>query len=227
MSRQGNAAGRLAQARGAFLGTRSRFRAFLSHAASTRVTPKYRGVRWITALILILFVTQVLTGTLLSLYYHPDPASAHESTHFIIDSVPTGWLVRSIHAWSADLFLIVVVGHLLAVFLRRAYARPREYQWVIGVVLLVLAIAFRFTGRLLPWDESGHGATLAGLAALEQVPILGNFAARWLKGGEAFGAKSLGRFYTTHAIILPWVIVFLLTIHLYLLRRHGLKGGDR
>lgn len=227
MSRPGNAAARVAQARGTFLGTRSRFRAFLSHAAGTRISPRYRGVRWITALILILFAMQLLTGTLLSLYYHPDPASAHESTHFVIDSVPAGWLVRSIHAWSAELLLVLVVAHLLAVFLRRAYARPREYQWVVGVLLLVLVIGFRFTGRLLPWDEVGHGATLAGLAALEQVPILGDVAARWLKGGEAFGAKSLGRFYTTHALILPWLVVFYVTVHLYLLRRHGLQGGDR
>ena len=227
MSRSGNAASRLAQARGAFLGTRSRFRAFLSHAASTLVSPHYRGARWITALILILFVTQLLTGTLLSLYYHPDPASAHESTHFIIDNVPTGWLVRSIHAWSADLLLILVVAHLLLVFLRRAYARPREYQWVVGVLLLVFTIAFRFTGRLLPWDEAGHAATLAGLNLLEEVPILGDAAAQWLMGGDAFGAKSLGRFYTTHALILPWLVVFLVAVHVYLLLRHGLKGGDR
>lgn len=227
MSSRGSAAGRLAQARGAFLGTRSRFRAFLSHAAATRVTAKYSGVRWITAVILLLFGTQLLTGTLLSLYYRPDPATAHESTHFIIDGVTAGWLVRSIHAWAADLLLVVVVAHLLAVFLRRAYARPREYQWVVGVFLLVFVIAFRFTGSILPWDEIGHRTTLAGLAALEQVPILGDIAARWLMGGDAFGAKSLGRFYTTHALILPWLVVFLLTIHLYLLRRHGLKGGDR
>ena len=96
-----------------------------------------------------------------------------------------------------------------------------------ALLLLVFTIAFRFTGRLLPWDEVGHGATLAGLATLEQVPLLGDAAAEWLMGGEAFGAKSLGRFYTTHALILPWLVVFLLSAHLYLLLRHGLKGGDR
>ena len=105
---------------------------------------------------------------------------------------------------------------------------PRfSFGWVVIVLLLVLVIAFRFTGRLLPWDAVGHGATLAGLAALEQVPLLGDVAARWLKGGDAFGAKSLGRFYTTHALILPWLVVFFVTVHLYLLRRHGLQGGDR
>lgn len=227
MSRAGNTSTRIGEARGALLGTRSRFRDFLSHAASTLVSPHYRGVRWVTALILILFVTELLTGTLLALYYSPDPTSAHESTHYILDSVTAGWLVRSIHAWAAELLLVLGIAHLLFVFLRRAYARPREYQWVLGVLLLVLMIAFRFTGRLLPWDEAGHGATLAGLDALEQVPLLGDAAAQWLMGGKAFGAQSLARFFTTHALILPWLVVFLLVAHLYLLKRHGLKGDDR
>ena len=94
-------------------------------------------------------------------------------------------------------------------------------------MLLVLVVAFRFTGRLLPWDTVGHAATTAGLDLLEQVPLLGDAADRWLKGGEVFGAKTLGRFYTTHALILPWLVVSLVIVHLYLLRRHGLKGDDK
>jgi len=227
VSTPGNAASRITRARKTFVGTRSRFRAFLSHAAGTRVSPRYRGARWISTFILLVFAAQLLTGILLSLYYHPDPTSAHESTHFLIDQVPTGWLVRSVHAWSAEILLILVVAHLLFVFLRRAYTSPREYQWLVGVLMLVVVIAFRFTGRILPWDETGHGTTLAGLTLLEQVPLLGEAAVRWLQGGVVFGAKSLGRFYTTHALILPWLVFFLATLHLYLLRRHGLKGGDR
>lgn len=225
MSPPGNTAARLGRARKSFVGTRSRFRAFLSHAANTRVSPRYRGARWITAFILLVFAAQLFTGILLSLYYHPDPTSAHESTHFLIDQVPAGWLVRSVHAWSAEILLVLVVVHLMLVFLRRAYTSPREYQWLVGVLMLVIVIAFRFTGRILPWDQIGHGTTLAGLALLEQVPILGEVASRWLQGGTVFGAKSLGRFYTTHALILPWLLFFLAALHLYLLRRHGLKGG--
>ena len=218
---------RMAKAQKAFLGTSSRFWRFFSVAGATRVTPAYRGSRWLSAAILILFLIQLATGILLSLYYHPDPATAHDSTRFLVGRVPAGWLVRSLHAWAAELLLLGVLAHLILNCARRAYARPREAQWVVGIFLLLFVLAFRFTGRLLPWDTIAYESAYAGLDMLRHIPLLGDGAARWLMGGDAFGAKTLGRFYTTHALVLPWLFFGLTVLHIYLMRRHGLKRGAR
>jgi quinol-cytochrome oxidoreductase complex cytochrome b subunit len=136
--------------------------------------------------------------------------------------VSGGWLVRSVHAWAGDLLLVLILVHLGHVYFRRAYARPREYEWVLGGLLLLAALAFRFTGRLLPWDDYGLRTARAGLDLLGTVPVLGPLLATWLRGGDDMGANTLSRFFTTHVLILPWFVVLAATFHLYLVRRHGL-----
>jgi quinol-cytochrome oxidoreductase complex cytochrome b subunit len=210
------------------LGTRSRVAEFLRRVADLHVPDSYGGLRWLSAAIIVLFLILLATGTLLSLYYYPEPDAAYDSIRFITGRVPAGWLMRSVHHWAGELMLVGIVAHLCVTFFRRAYARPREYNWFVGVLLLVIVLEFRFTGRLLPWDTLGHNATRRGLDLLARVPLLGELWATWLRGGGMeMAAKSLSRFFTTHVLILPWLTVLLGTAHLYLVRRHGLKEDER
>ena len=216
-----------------FFGARSRVYAFLVALGRVRVSPEYRGLRWTSAAIIFLFAIELVTGILLALYYYPEPDSAYDTLRFLQGTVSGGWLMRSAHSWAGDLLLLAVILHLGHVYFRRAYARPREYEWVVGGLLLLAALAFRFTGRLLPWDDHGVGAARAGLDLLRTVPLLGPLLSTWLGGGDDMGPNTLSRFYATHVLILPWFAVAAATFHLYLVRRHGLKaeakggGGNR
>jgi len=212
--------------RRALFGTRSRVYGFLTALGRLRVSPRYRGLRWTSAAILVLFALQLVTGILLSLYYYPEPDAAYDSARFLQGTVSGGWLVRGVHYWAGELLLLSVLLHLGHVYFRRAYARPREYEWVFGGFLLLTVLAFRFTGTLLPWDVLGYRAARAGLDMLETVPLLGRLLAGWLRAGDGMGPNTLSRFFATHVLILPWVLVFVSVCHLYLVRRHGLKGDD-
>jgi quinol-cytochrome oxidoreductase complex cytochrome b subunit len=209
------------------IGARSRVAAWLVGAASARVPQRFGGLRWLSVAAIILLGLQMATGALLSLYYYPEPGAAYESTRFIIGEVSSGWLLRSLHHWAGELLLLTVLAHLLVVMVGRRYRAPREFEWVVGVLMLCVVLMFRFTGRLLPWDTLGHAATQGGLRLIEAVPIFGESVAWWLRGGEVFGANTLSRFFTTHVLLLPWLIVALLVAHMLLLRRHHLSGDDR
>ncbi|HEX5136100.1 MAG TPA: cytochrome b N-terminal domain-containing protein [Planctomycetota bacterium] len=212
--------------RRSLFGARSRVYAFLSALGRLRVTPRYRGPRWSSAIILLLFGIELATGILLSLYYYPEPDGAYETLRFLQGTVSGGWLMRSAHAWAGELLLVAVLAHLGCVYFRRAYAHPREYEWVVGGLLLLATLAFRFTGRLLPWDEFGFQSARAGLDLLRSVPVLGPLLSTWLRGGDDMGANTLSRFFTTHVLILPWFVAVATAVHFYLVRRHGLSGAE-
>jgi menaquinol-cytochrome c reductase cytochrome b subunit len=213
--------------RGTLFGTRSRLGDAVAAMAAVRLTPRFRGLRWLSVVALLLFLVQLVTGVLLSLYYYPEPGAAYDSTRFLMQDVDAGWLVRGMHHWSGDLLLGVVMAHAALAFLRRAFRPPREFEWMTGVLLAGLVTLFRFTGRLLPWDTLGRGATEAGLRVVESVPVLGRLGADWLRGGETLGSNTLSRFFTTHVLILPWLLAVVLAVHLVLVVRHGLSGEDR
>jgi quinol---cytochrome c reductase cytochrome b subunit, bacillus type len=217
---------RLRRARRAFFGTRSRITAFLLAAADRKITDRYRGARWLTTVILLLLLLQLFTGVLLALYYYPEPDAAYESTRFLMGQAFAGWLVRGVHVWSGELLLAAVLSHLAVVYFRRAYARPREYEWVLGLLLLLAMLGFRFTGRLLPWDAFGYESARHGLELIETVPVVGGLAAGWLRAGEDMGPNTLSRFFATHVLILPWVVAGLTALHLVLVRRHGLQEDE-
>jgi quinol-cytochrome oxidoreductase complex cytochrome b subunit len=227
MTTTGRNVKRLRRARSLMVGARSRVSSFLTRAASARVPERFGGLRWLSVAAIVLLALQMATGALLSLYYYPEPGAAYESTRFITTDVPVGWLIRSMHHWAGELLLVTVILHLLVVFIGRRYRAPREYEWMLGVLMLCTILVFRFTGRLLPWDTIGHAATQGGLQLIESVPVFGKFIAWWLRGGEVLGANTLSRFFTTHVVLLPWLVVALLVGHMLLLRRHGLSGDDR
>jgi cytochrome b6 len=176
---------------------------------------------------LFLYLVQIATGILLLIYYRPSAAEAFESVQFLMAEVQFGWLVRSIHAWSANLMILTAFLHLFSVLLLRAYGPPREITWYSGFALLGLAMAFGFTGYLLPWNELAYFATRVGTEIIGVVPVVGDFALRVARGGTDVSGATLTRFYGVHVAILPTLGLALLCLHLFLVQKHGMHVPDR
>jgi cytochrome b6 len=172
---------------------------------------------------LFLFGVQVGTGALLLLYYRPSAGEAYESVQFIMTRVPFGWLIRSVHAWSANLMVVAAVAHLASVLFLHAYRRPRELTWVSGVLLLALTLAFGFTGYLLPWNELAFFATRVGTNMASAVPLVGDFIVRFTRGGPDVTGATLTRLFGVHVAILPMMTTALLGLHLLLVQLHGMS----
>jgi cytochrome b6 len=175
---------------------------------------------------LFLFLVQIVTGVLLSLYYKPSPDQAFESVRAIMTEVDFGWLIRSAHSWSANLLIAVLLLHLLTAFMMRAYRRPREMTWITGVLLLGLFMAFGFSGYLLPWNELAFFATRVGTAIVGRVPLMGEQLLLLARGGEDVSGDTLARFYALHVVVFPMLAFLLLAIHLFLVQKHGMSIPD-
>jgi quinol-cytochrome oxidoreductase complex cytochrome b subunit len=176
---------------------------------------------------LFLFLVQIVTGVLLSLYYKPSPDQAFESVRAIMTEVDFGWLIRSAHSWSANLLIGVLFLHLLTAYMMRAYRRPREMTWVTGVLLLGVFMAFGFSGYLLPWNELAFFATRVGTAIVGVVPVVGDDLLLLARGGEDVTGDTLARFYALHIIVFPLVAFGLLGVHLFLVQKHGMSVPGR
>jgi quinol-cytochrome oxidoreductase complex cytochrome b subunit len=172
----------------------------------------------------LLFVIQVVTGIMLATYYKPSAADAYVSIKFIVNEVPLGWLVRQIHAWGANLMILTLFVHMLRVFFQGAYKNPRELNWMVGVVLLFLSIAFGFTGYLLPWDQLSFWGSTVGTEVVGGIPIVGKFLLTLLRGSENVTGDTLTRFYTIHVMILPWITAIFLAAHFAMVKRQGIAG---
>jgi cytochrome b6 len=197
----------------------------LEKLARKKEIPVHRHSIWyyLGGMTLFLFIIQVSTGILLLLYYRPSAEEAYESVQFLMAEVQFGWLVRSIHAWAANLMIFTLFVHLFSVLLLKAYRPPREITWFSGIGLLGLAMGFGFTGYLLPWNELAYFATKVGTEITGAVPLIGPFAARLLRGGDEVTGATLTRFYGIHVAILPATAIVLLGLHLYLVQRHGMS----
>src|ERR1041385_302449 len=158
----------------------------IAKVARKKEIPLHRHSVWyyFGGMTLFLFGVQVGTGILLLLYYRPSADTAFESVQFIITEVQFGWLIRSIHSWSANLLIAALVIHLFSVFFLSAYRAPREMTWVTGVVLLFITIGFGFSGYLLPWNELAFFATKVGTEIAGVMPGIGHFTLRFLRGGD-------------------------------------------
>ncbi|HEV3300762.1 MAG TPA: cytochrome b N-terminal domain-containing protein [Planctomycetaceae bacterium] len=186
--------------------------------------PLSGGSRWAAAfgsLLLFSFVLQAVTGILLTMNYAPSVQTAWPSVKFIQDEVPLGWLIRGAHHWGASLMVILLLVHMVQVFVWGAYKRPREFTWMVGVLLLICALGLAFTGYLLPWDQRAYWATKVGLGMISTTPGIGDGLRALLQGGPQLGNLTLTRFFTLHAFVLPGLMVFLIVVHLYLFRLHG------
>ena len=197
----------------------------LGHMAAKKEVPLHRHSIWyyFGGMTLFLFTVQVVTGILLLLYYRPSSENAFESVQFIITEVQFGWLIRSIHSWSANLMIATLFIHLFSVFFLRAYRRPREITWVSGVVLLFIVICFGFSGYLLPWNKLAYFATKVGTEIAGVVPIVGRPVLRFLRGGDEVTGATLTRFFGFHVAVLPATATVFIGIHVLLVQLHGMS----
>jgi quinol-cytochrome oxidoreductase complex cytochrome b subunit len=196
------------------------------HQATKLMPPHVRWFHTFGGLLLFLTAHQILTGILLMVYYRPTPEAAHESLRFIMTKASFGWLVRGLHAWGANLMIIVLILHMLRVFVMGAFKRPRELTWVGGVLLFFVVLCFGFTGYLLPWDQRAYWATTVGTEVAASIPAIGSGLSTLLRGGDAVSGETLSRFYVVHVVVLPWVLVFLVVVHVVMFRMQGLAPLD-
>ena len=185
------------------------------------------GASWIYVFgsaTLFLFVLQAITGMFLAIYYVPSPDHAYDTVQYIENEVLFGWFVRGLHHWGASAVILAIGLHMLQVYLYGAYKPPREAMWMVGVALLLLMLAFAFTGYLLPWDQTAYWATQVGINMVGTVPIVGDLLLKVLRGGETLGALTLSRFFAVHVLFLPALIGIGILLHLFILRRVGPAG---
>jgi len=183
---------------------------------------KFSLFYYLGGITLFLFIVQVITGILLLMYYKPGEESAYESVRFIVTEVSFGWLIRNVHSWSANLMVLFAFGHMFSVFFTKAYERPRELTWVTGMILLLLAMGFGFSGYLLPWNELAFFATKVGTDIASVVPFFGDTIKEVLRGGDDVTGATLSRFYGIHVAILPLFTTIFLVMHLFFVQKQGM-----
>ncbi len=190
-----------------------------------KTVPVHSATRWyyFGGITLFLFGIQIVTGALLLFYYRPTVAEGFDSVRFIMTRVEFGWLIRSIHSWSANLLIFVAFVHMFSVVLTHAYRPPRELTWASGIVLLGLMLGFGFSGYLLPWNQISYFATKVGADVAGSTPGIGPSIARVLRGGEDVGAATLTRFFALHVIVLPLIAAGLIAFHILLVQKNGMS----
>jgi menaquinol-cytochrome c reductase cytochrome b subunit len=187
-----------------------------------RKVPK--GTNWMYTLgsaTLFAFVVQAITGVFLAMYYTPSPTQAYPSITHINNDVFLGQFVHSLHKWGASVMIILIFLHMGRTFFFGAYKYPRELNWVIGVVLLILTMIMGLTGYLLPFDQQSFWATTVANNITATGPILGPYLADFLRAGPEFSATTLSRFYSIHMLLIPGAIIALIGAHLYLVVKLG------
>ncbi|MEO7650608.1 MAG: cytochrome b N-terminal domain-containing protein, partial [Bryobacteraceae bacterium] len=177
---------------------------------------------------LFLFFTQAFTGIMLAFNYAPTPGEAYNSLRYIMAELTGGRLMRGLHHWGASTMIVVVVLHMIQVFLYGAYKKPREATWMIGVVLLLVTLAYGLTGYLLPWDNRAYWGTVVTTQLVAKAPLVGPYLARLLGSEGPIGVVTFARFYGMHVLLLPPLTAFLIVLHVYLVRKHGVapQPGD-
>ncbi len=172
-------------------------------------------------ILLFLFALQVVTGIMLLLYYQPDAEHAHESLLFIMEFVPYGWLIRGIHAYASWAMIFLAMVHLFSTLFLKAYRKPREFTWLTGFALMMLVLAFGFTGYSLCWDMVSLFATKVGSEIAGQVPIIGKQLSMFMRGGEMVTEATLPRMYGLHICALPIATALLIGLHLLFVQLQG------
>jgi quinol---cytochrome c reductase cytochrome b subunit, bacillus type len=184
-----------------------------------------RGTNWFYTLgsaTMFAFLSQAVTGVFLAMFYRPDPSGgAYESIRHVTNDVFLGQFVRGMHKWGSSVMVVLVFLHMGRTFFFGAYKYPRELNWVIGVVLLILTMVMSLTGYLLPFDQRAFWATVVANNITATGPLLGPYLADFLRAGPEFGATTLSRFYAIHMMLVPGAIAALIGAHLYLVAKLG------
>jgi ubiquinol-cytochrome c reductase cytochrome b subunit len=183
------------------------------------------GARWRYvwgSCLTFVFFTQVVTGTLLWMFYAPSAQTAWESVYFLQYHVAGGWFLRGVHHYMAQAMIILLVLHLMQVVIDGAYKAPRELNFWFGVLMMGVTLALSLTGYLLPWDQKGYWATAVATNLMAEVPLIGPALQKIVVGGSEYGHHTLTRFFALHAGVLPASLVALVVAHIYLFRKHGI-----
>ena len=193
--------------------------------AKKKKVPEHKHSFWyyFGGICLFLFVLQVLTGIMLLLYYIPSIDSAHESINFIMSQVKFGWLIRSVHSWSANILIGVIFIHMFSSFFMKAYRPPRELTWITGFFLLLIFMFFGFSGYLLPWNSLSLSATRVGADIAGTLPLIGPQIKSFLLGGSEVTGATISRFFWLHVAVLPLVTAVFLGIHVFLVQILGMS----
>jgi cytochrome b6 len=170
------------------------------------------------------FIVQVATGFAMTFYYRPTVTEAFASVEYIITQVNFGWLIRSVHRWSASMMVLNMILHVCRVYLTGGFKKPRELTWVTGVALASVTVSFGVTGYSLPWDQVGYWACKIVTGVPEAIPVVGSLLVEVLRGGVSVGQSTLTRFYSAHTFVLPVVAVVLMLTHFVMIRKQGISG---
>ena len=194
------------------------------HLSSVKIRKRslaFRVTWFLGTLSLGTFLILVLTGIPLMLYYHPSVPQAYADMKDLRFAVSAGVFLRNLHRWSAHAMVLLVFAHMFKVFYRGAYRPPREFNWVIGVVLLMLTLFLSYTGYLLPWDQLAFWAITVGSNLISAVPVLGTRIRFLVLGGHTVNANALLRFYVLHCVVLPLTAAIFVAIHFWRIRKDG------
>jgi cytochrome b6 len=170
------------------------------------------------------FIVQVATGFAMTFYYRPTVTEAFSSVEYIMTTVNFGWLIRSVHRWSASMMVLNMILHVCRVYLTGGFKKPRELTWVTGVLLASVTVSFGVTGYSLPWDQVGYWACKIVTGVPDAVPIVGGLLVQVLRGGVSVGQSTLTRFYSAHTFVLPVVAAVLMLTHFVMIRKQGISG---
>jgi cytochrome b6 len=172
----------------------------------------------------VCFLVQVATGFAMTFYYRPSVADAFASIEYMMTQVNSGWLIRSIHRWSASMMVLMMILHVFRVYLTGGFKKPRELTWVTGVILASVTVSFGVTGYSLPWDQIGYWACKIVTGVPEAIPVVGGNLVELLRGGTSVGQGTLTRFYSLHTFVLPLITAVFMLAHFLMIRKQGISG---
>lgn len=197
----------------------------ISDDISSKYVPPHVNIFYcLGGITLTCFLIQFATGFAMTFSYKPTVAEAFSSVQFIMNEVSFGWLIRSIHRWSASMMVLMLILHVFRVYLTGGFKKPRELTWIVGVTMAVITVSFGVTGYSLPWDQVGYWAVKIVSGVPAAIPVVGDQMVELLRGGASVGQATLTRFYTIHTFVLPWLMAVFMLLHFLLIRKQGISG---
>nr|YP_010337373.1 cytochrome b6 [Pulvinaster venetus]UNJ16958.1 cytochrome b6 [Pulvinaster venetus] len=203
---------------------RLEIQAIADDVTSKYVPPHVNIFYCLGGIVFTCFVMQVVSGFAMTFYYRPTVTEAFSSVEYIMTDVNLGWLIRSIHRWSASMMVLMMILHSFRVYLTGGFKRPRELTWVTGVLLAVLTVSFGVTGYSLPWDQVGFWAVKIVTGVPDAIPVVGGSIVELLRGGVSVGQGTLTRFYSLHTLLLPLLTLIVMLMHFLMIRKQGISG---
>jgi len=192
---------------------------------STKYVPPHVNIFYcLGGITLTCFIIQVATGFAMTFYYRPTVTEAFASVEYIMTTVNFGWLIRSIHRWSASMMVLSMILHVFRVYLTGGFKKPRELTWMTGVVMAVCTVSFGVTGYSLPWDQVGYWACKIVTGVPDAIPFVGGLLVEVLRGGVSVGQGTLTRFYSAHTFVLPLLTATFMLAHFLMIRQQGISG---